>query len=391
LWTVLPRPQVVHRRLTRSLEVDVAVIGSGISGALMAHALARSGRRVAVLDRREPMSGSTAARTALLLYEIDRPLYSLARRIGPDKAVRAWQRSMRAVAELRALVADEGIRCQWRDMDSLLLAGDAFGSRALRMEEAARSAAGVPGSYLRPAGIRERFGLERTGAILSGGSAVTDPVELTAGLLRRARQHGATIHAPAEVTEVISSRGEVRLTVGNGTRVVAAHAVFCTGYELLRGVPTRGHSLESTWVFATRPGARYPAWLDETVVWEASDPYLYLRTAPGGRLIVGGEDEPSAERHDRPAVFARKMQTLERKLRALIPGLRFQVGHRWAGTFGESATGLPRIDAVPDRPHCYYVMGFGGNGITNSMIAAQIVPRAIAGKADPDADVYRFA
>lgn len=368
----------------------MAVIGAGVSGALMAHALARAGRRVAVLDRREPMSGSTAASTALLLYEIDRPLYSLARRIGTDKAVRAWHRSMRAVADLRALVADEGIRCHWHDMDSLLLAGDAFGSRALRMEEAARSAVGIPGTYLTPGGIREQFAIERTGAILSAGSAVADPVELTAGLLRRARQEGATLHAPAAVTDVITSRGEVRLTLAGGTHVVAEHAVFCTGYELLHGVPTRGHSLESTWVFATMPGASYPAWLDGTVVWEASDPYLYLRTAPGGRLIVGGEDEQSAERHDRPAVFARKIKILERKLHALIPGLRFRVGHRWAGTFGDSGSGLPRIDAVPDLPHCHYVMGFGGNGITNSMIAAQIVACAIAGKADPDADVYRF-
>jgi len=35
------------------------------------------------------------------------------------------------------------------------------------------------------------------------------------------------------------------------------------------------------------------------------------------------------------------------------------------------------------------VMGFGGNGITYSVIASQVVSAAIRGAADPDADLYR--
>jgi glycine/D-amino acid oxidase-like deaminating enzyme len=275
-------------------------------------------------------------------------------------------------------------------MDSLLLAGDSFGSRALRMEVEARQAAGIPGRYLPARELREGWALERTGAILSPGAAVADPVRLTAGVLRRARQGGATIWAPVEVATVEADGGEVVLQTRTGQVVVAGSAVFCTGYELLRGVPTRGHSLVSTWVLATGPGARYPEWLDRTLVWEASDPYLYLRTAPGGRLLVGGEDEPPAERHDIERVSARKFRRLDQKLRTLLPDIRFQAGHRWAGTFGDSVSGLPRIDAVPGLPRCYYAMGFGGNGITNSMIAAQIIGAAIAGRADPDADVFRL-
>jgi hypothetical protein len=34
--------------------------------------------------------------------------------------------------------------------------------------------------------------------------------------------------------------------------------------------------------------------------------------------------------------------------------------------------------------HAWAVMGFGGNGITHSVIAA-----ALAGRDDPDADLYR--
>jgi glycine/D-amino acid oxidase-like deaminating enzyme len=41
-------------------------------------------------------------------------------------------------------------------------------------------------------------------------------------------------------------------------------------------------------------------------------------------------------------------------------------------------------------PGCYAALGYGGNGITFSMIAAQMISRALLGLADPDADIFGF-
>jgi len=54
-------------------------------------------------------------------------------------------------------------------------------------------------------------------------------------------------------------------------------------------------------------------------------------------------------------------------------------------------TGLPSIGAIPGKQNCYAVLGFGGNGITFAMIAAEVLREAIAGRADPDADLFAFA
>ena len=48
------------------------------------------------------------------------------------------------------------------------------------------------------------------------------------------------------------------------------------------------------------------------------------------------------------------------------------------------------IGTVPDETHVHAVMGFGGNGITFSQIAAEIVSAAINGHKDADADLFRF-
>ncbi len=57
--------------------------------------------------------------------------------------------------------------------------------------------------------------------------------------------------------------------------------------------------------------------------------------------------------------------------------------------FRESATGLPPIGPVECMDHRWAVMGFGGNGITYSVIASKIVAAEVRAGGDPDAGLYR--
>jgi glycine/D-amino acid oxidase-like deaminating enzyme len=388
LWADSPGLGVPVRPLNEAISVDVAIVGAGISGAFMAHELSRD-HTVAVLDRRPPLTGSTVASTALLQWEIDLPLTALAEKIGPAKAKRAYLRSRSAVDALKRIVGEERIVCGLKDKATLYLAGDEYGHRALEAEAQARAAIGLESEYVGPAQLRERFGIDRTGAIVSHGSASADPARLAAGLLRRAQANGAKVWSRVEVMEAASDPDGVTLLTDAGPAVRARSVVFCCGYEFPKGVPTPGARVISTWALASKPRQRCPAWLRGTLVWEASDPYLYFRMGGDGRLIVGGEDEADPDAHADEAKLKRKCGTIVRKLHALLPGVEFEVDYSWAGAFGESATGLPSIAPVPDMDHAWAVMGFGGNGITYSVIASQVVSKALRGGSDPDADLYR--
>ena len=388
LWADSPGLGVPVRPLKTAVSVDVAIIGAGISGAFMAHELSRD-HTVAVLDRRPPLTGSTIASTALLQWEIDLPLTVLAEKIGMAKAKRAYLRSRSAVDALKRIVADERIVCGLKDKSSLYLAGDDHGHRALEAEATARAAIGLESRYVGPDVLRAQFGIDRTGAIVSQGSASGDPARLAAGLLRRAQAAGARVYSPVEVVEAASDPDGVTLLTDAGHAVRARTVVFCCGYEFPKGVPTPGAKVISTWALASKPRQRCPAWLKDTLVWEASDPYLYFRMGGDGRLIVGGEDEASPDAHADRAKLKRKCETISAKLTALLPEVAFEVDYSWAGAFGESATGLPSIAPVPDMDHAWAVMGFGGNGITYSVIASQVVSAAIRGGTDADADLYR--
>ena len=373
--------------LTDPLDVDVVIVGAGISGAFMAHALAGD-LTVVVLDRRRPVLGSTLASTALLQWELDQPLIRLADQIGAADASRTYRRAYRAVGDLMTIVRRERIRCGLNAKSSLYLAGDAYGSRALRQEAEARMDIGLPSTFLPPAALGAQFGLQRTGAILSEGAASADPACLAAGLLRRAAARGAELHAPVEAREILQGKDHVTVVTDAGVEVRARHVVFCCGYEFPKGVPTPGAKVISTWALASQPSLTVPAWIADHLVWEASDPYLYVRKTRDGRLIVGGEDEASASAHADPSRLRSKANTLVRKLCALVPDLEITPDYAWAGAFGETVTSMPLISAVPDMPRCFVVMGFGGNGITYSVIASQVISTAIRGQTDPDADLF---
>lgn len=387
LWADSPGLGVRTRPLDQAISVDVAVVGAGVSGAFVAHELARD-HSVAVLDRRPPLMGSTLASTAMLQWEIDLTLNALSRRIGPEKARRAYRRSRSAVDALKRIVAAEGIRCGLKPKQSLYLAGDEYGHRALEAEAEARAAMGLESRYIGPAALRETYGIDRTGAIVSDGSASADPARLAAGLLRRAGDAGAKTYSPVEVLEAVSDPDGVTLLTDAGHAVRAKQVVFCCGYEFPKGVPTPGAKVISSWALASKPRTRCPTWLRHMLVWEGSDPYLYFRMGGDGRLIVGGEDEASATAHEDEAKLKRKGETIATKLRALLPDVEFEADYAWAGAFGESATGLPQIGPVEGMDHVHAVMGFGGNGITYSVIASQIVGRALRGESDPDADLF---
>jgi glycine/D-amino acid oxidase-like deaminating enzyme len=375
--------------LKDSVHADVAIVGAGVSGAFMAQALAKRFDKIVVVDRRAPAHGSTMASTAMLQFEIDTPLIELSEKIGPSKAARAWRRSWRATQALVKLVDEEGIICGMRRADTLYLAGGSMGSRGLEKEMKARHRIGLPGEYLDARRLREVFGIERAGAIFSPGAASADPVALTQGLLQRAVRDRVSLYSPVEITDVIATPHGVVLDTGKHF-IEAKHAVFCTGYELLKGLPRKGTKITSSWAIASRPHAKLPRWLANTLVWEAADPYLYMRTTPDGRLIVGGEDEEIDLPSYRARSIAHKTARLMAKAKKLIPDLAFTLSRQWTGAFGESDDGLPIIDHVPDMPNCIAVMGFGGNGTIYSKIASEIVPTLLRGRPDKDADIFRF-
>src|SRR6186713_486522 len=96
-WLIKDGLPYDYPQVTASLKTDVVVIGGGISGALAAYYLWKSGVSCIVVDGRTIGLGSTCASTSLLQYEIDAPLTTLSKQVGVEKAARAYHLCREAI------------------------------------------------------------------------------------------------------------------------------------------------------------------------------------------------------------------------------------------------------------------------------------------------------
>lgn len=390
VWTTYAIPAIRGTRLTRSVTTEIVVVGAGISGAMIGQSLAEAGKRPLIIDRRRgALLGSTAASTALLQFELDTPLTRLGSSIGRRKAEQVWIASRDAVNELRTRSRRLRIEAHLESRPSLYLAGNVLDANGLKREVARRQRIGLASEYLDRRALRHHFGIDRAAALLNHGNAEANPVELAAGYLRQALRSGARFHAPHDIVDIECSRGSMTLLTDDRIQIRARHVIFCTGYELVKIVPATHNKILSTWAIATRAQPQ-TLWPQRALIWEASEPYLYLRATADGRVICGGEDEDFSDSQKRDALTAAKAKRLERKLHRLLPRLDSRADMSWTGSFGGSANGMPTIGAIPGYPRCYAVMGYGGNGITFSMLATKIITAAILGRKVPETKLFAF-
>ena len=125
------------------------------------------------------------------------------------------------------------------------------------------------------------------------------------------------------------------------------------------------------------------------MLWETKRPYFYARTTPDGRIFIGGRDESFASPRKRDALIRKKSRSLRRDFAKRFPRLSFDLDFAWAGTFGETRDGLPYIGAA-DHKRVLYAMGYGGNGITFSVVAARLIADAITHGKNADAPIFAF-
>ncbi|HLL90737.1 MAG TPA: FAD-dependent oxidoreductase, partial [Tepidisphaeraceae bacterium] len=362
------------------------------TGALVAYHLSAAGVSVVVLERRDVCSGSTPASTGLLQYEIDKPLTELAKMLGQSRAARAYGASQASLAAYRQLVAELDDGCGLIARPSVYLACEPDDVDELAAEAAARNEIGIDCELLSAEGLKARVGIDRPAAIWSPAAYEVDPQRLCLSLMRAAIRQGARAFARTQAAAYEASATGVAIATDCGPIVRARRVVFATGYETPEFLGDCRCTLKSTYALTGHPVPdALHAWPHRCLVWESGHPYVYARTTPDGRPMIGGEDEPSADPAARDALIPAKAEALTAKFHQLFPAIPLRPDCCWAGTFAETPDGLPYIGEHPAFPLGLFALGYGGNGITFSLIAARILTDAVLGRANGDAALFGFA
>jgi glycine/D-amino acid oxidase-like deaminating enzyme len=390
-WAIKNGLMHAFPRLTSDLRCDVAIVGGGITAALIADELASHGHEVIVLEKRDIGWGSSAASTALLQYEIDTHLVDLARQYGEDDAARAYLACAEAIPMLQQVA--RGLRdVDFGRMDSLYYASKRRHVGTLQDELAARRRHGLDVEWLDADALRNDYGIDAPGAILSHLAARLDPYRMAYRLMARLQRGGTGVYDRSCVERIEATQRSVTLHTADGATVRAGHAIIAAGYASQHWLKPSVARNRSSYAFITDPlEPEELKALAGTMVWESARPYLYLRSTGDGRLLVGGEDDSVDIPRRRDARVDKKARTLVKRVAKALPRLELTPAFAWGGTFAETEDGLPFFGPHPQHgKRLQFAMAYGGNGITYSMIGAGLLRARIEGKAHPLQDLFGF-
>lgn len=379
-----------YPKLDKDISTDVLVLGGGISGALAAHYLVENGLGCTVIDARTIGLGSTCASTALLQYEIDISLHELIGMIGEKAAVRSYKLCELAIAKLEAIAGKTGA-ADFQQNNSLYYAAYKKDVEFLKKEFAARKKYGFNVKYLDEKRLFNEFQIDSPAAILSSRAATVDSYMFTHRILQYNITRGLKVYDRTPAVSIHQDHNSIQIRTPDKIRIKAKKIVYATGYEVVDFVSKPIVRLTSTYAIASESfNTPHQLGKKQTVMWNTAKPYLYLRSTQDNRIIVGGRDEEFFSHTQREKLIPVKTRQLQKDFSKLFPSIPFKAEFGWAGVFGSTKDGLPYIGTYEKMRNSFFALGFGGNGITFSQVAGEIIADLVTGKKNRNAALFSF-
>ncbi|MHA3770059.1 FAD-dependent oxidoreductase [Verrucomicrobiota bacterium sgz303538] len=363
--------------LDRDLDVDVAIIGGGITGITAAYLLAREGKRVALIERKRLACGETGHTTAHLTGVADMRLKELSRNFDKETAKAVWEAGFAAISQIQLNLQTEGIHCDFRRVPGYLVA--ALFSDPVKEAESLREEADLGKELGFDVFYQDAVpGLHRPGVRVPN-QAKFHVRKYLAGLLDAAVRRGALVFEESESTYFEENP---RAVIANGHRVRCENLIIAT-HALLTGLePKLSQDLLQTKLAAYNTyaiGAKLPSGrMPEALYWDTNDPYYYLRIEKMDGYdyaIWGGEDHKTGQAHDTESHFTRLTEALRKVLPEAEPD------RRWSGQVIETNDGLPYIGC--ETTGQFLATGYAGNGMTFGTLAAMMARDAILDRKNP--------
>jgi len=362
--------------LTGNVQVDVAVVGGGITGVTAGLLLARAGLKVAVIEARRIGKGETGKSTAHLTEVLDTRYQALVSKFGREGARLAAEGQREAIERIADLCRELSIAdaCDFHRVPGFLYAEKSDELAVLEQEAEAARKIGLAPTFV------SRIGLpfSVSGALRWEGQAAFNPRIYLQALAAAFVDVGGRIFEETQVAEiddasvcrVVSDRG----VVSAGSVIVAAHVPISNRVLLhTKLIPTRTYAL----------GIELPASdslaADGALYWDLADPYHYIRRQQvGGRpfLIVGGEDHKVGEVEETEAAFTR----LEAYVRDHFGREVAATDYRWSGQIVSSLDGLPYVGRNAMSSRVFVATAYAGNGITHGTLAATVLADLVRGQ-----------
>ncbi|GAC1045381.1 NAD(P)/FAD-dependent oxidoreductase [Rhizobium sp. No.120] len=362
---------------------DVVVVGGGFTGLGAARQLAMAGAKVLVLEAETVGYGASGRNGGHLNNGLAHSYIAAKAELGKERAIALYHALDASIDTLEAIIAEEGIDCNFRRAGKLKLASKPQHFEGLaRNFEAVHAEVDPDTALLSAADLKNEIGSPFHGAMLSKKSAMMHMGRYVAGLAEAAKRRGAVIVEGAAVMERSHSGGRHVLKTSRGT-VTADQVMIATGaYTTANfGYFRRRIMAVGSFIVATRPltdvevASAMPG--NRTCV-NTMNIGNYWRLSPDNRLIFGGRARFSATSDQRSD--ARSGAILRESLARIFPQLaEVEIDYCWGGLVDITKDRYPRAGY---HDGIWYAMGYSGHGAQLSTHLGMTIADAILGRPD---------
>lgn len=350
--------------LNESIDVDVAIVGGGMTGILTAFLLSLEGKQVALIEGGSLLDGTTGNTTAKITAQHDVMYDKLIDTHGEEKARLYYDAQVEAMNNIKKLIDLHDIDCEYKVQDAYLHAGTEDGQKQLEKEMDAYEKLNIEGELI----YKSELPFHTKAALVMRNQAHFHPVKFLQGIVEEIEKLGGLIYENT-MADDITGDDPVTVKTRNGYDiwcdkvVMASHFPFddMKGFYFSRLHPERSYAI------AVKTEKEIP----EGMYLGIDDPVFSLRHTEvnGEKLaIFGGEGHKTGKSED-------TLQHFEniRKFADEHYGVK-EVAYRWSAQDLIPPDNVPLIgQSVTGRPHVLTASGFKKWGMTNSMAAAHLL------------------
>jgi glycine/D-amino acid oxidase-like deaminating enzyme/nitrite reductase/ring-hydroxylating ferredoxin subunit len=359
-------------------QYDVVIVGGGITGVTTALLLQEAGKKCILLEAENLGYGTTGGTTAHLNTLLDTSYKTIIDNFGLEEAKMIARATKDAIALIRSNIEKHGIDCGFEQCTAFLFSQNEEQDKALDDIIKATIEAGVDLMEVTEIPIPINF----TRAIAVPGQGKFHPLRYIFSLAKVFEHIGGSIIQHCRVNNIENENGIVTVDTSLGkvqgrTLIYATHIPPGINLVHLRCAPYRSYAIA-----VQLKNEKYP----DDLVYDMYDPYHYYRTQKiDGKnyLIVGGNDHKTGEEKNTDGVFL----NLESHVRTYF-GVE-AVTQRWSSQYYEPADGIPYIGVLPaSAENILIATGYGGNGMTYSSVAAQVLTHIVTGHESELIDLF---
>ncbi len=347
--------------LQQDINCEIAVIGAGMAGILIAYELQKSGHQVVVLEANRIAGGQTRNTTAKITSQHGMIYHKLMETLGETTARQYALANEAAIQEYRTLIASEGIDCDLEERSAYVYGTD---EKQLRAEAEAAAGLGLPAAFVSELSLP----VPTAGAVRFGHQAQFHPLKFLSAL-----SDGLAIfeHTPVRTVK------DNRLATDHGT-VQAEHIIFACHYPFVNfpGMYFARMHQERSYVLALKHAMQ----VDGMFVGAEAGGYSFRNY--GDLLLLGGMNHRTGEN-----AAGGRYARLRQKANAWFP--HCEEVACWSAQDCMPLDSVPYIGQYASRqPNWYVATGFQKWGMTSSMVSAMLLRDQIDGKENPYASAF---